>query len=167
MDGWYNYRINLNQTSMENNAFKTILWVVLGLAIVGIAVFLLTKDKKTGDGENMVIGMADVNSIDILKAESFPVQVNVVAKGDLPDGCTTLGDAKQVYDGKSDFTITLETKRPIDATCTQALVPFEKTISLSAANGLAKGTYTVSVNGIMKTFTLETDNFVSQTDPLK
>ncbi|MCA9900330.1 MAG: hypothetical protein KC433_19200, partial [Anaerolineales bacterium] len=33
---------------------------------------------------------ASVDSIEILILESFPVQVNVRARGDLPDGCTTI-----------------------------------------------------------------------------
>lgn len=152
---------------MEHNAFKTILWIVLGLAVVGIGVFLITKDKKGDDEGSMVIGKADVESVDVLMTESFPVGITVVAKGNLPDGCTTLGASREVFDGKSDFSITLDTKRPIDANCTQALVPFEKSIPLSGATGLSKGSYTVSVNGIMKSFTLSTDNFVSGEDPLK
>lgn len=152
---------------MENNSFKTLMWILLGLAIVAIAVFFLTKNKKPEAEENMVIGTANVESIDIMKMESFPVQIKVDVKGNLPDGCTTLGDAKQTFDGKSDFTIRLETKRPIDGMCSQALVPFEKSINLDGATGLTKGTYTVSVNGIMKTFTLDMDNFISGTDPLK
>ncbi len=152
---------------MENNSFKTLMWVLLGLVVVAIGVFLLTKNKKPKGEENMVIGTAKVDSVDILKMESFPVQINVIAKGNLPDGCTKIGDAKQTFDGKSDFSIRLETKKPIDGTCTQALVPFEKTINLSGATGLKKGTYTVDVNGVKKSFTLDMDNFITGVDPLK
>ncbi len=152
---------------MEQNSFKTLMWVLLGLAIVAIGVFLITKDKKPKGEENMVIGTANVDSVDIMKMESFPVQINVIAKGNLADGCTKLGEAKETFDGKSDFSIRLETKRPIDGVCSQALVPFEKTITLSGATGLKKGTYTVDVNGVKKSFTLEMDNFVTGVDPLK
>lgn len=152
---------------MENNSFKTLMWILLGLAVVVVAVIILTKNKDKSGDENMVIGTADVDSVDILKLESFPVQISVVAKGNLPDGCTTLGDAKETFDGKSDFSIRLETKRPIDGACTQALVPFEKSINLAGANGLTKGTYTVDVNGVKKSFTLDMDNFISEEDPLK
>ena len=37
------------------------------------------------------VGLAVVDSIDILIMESMPVQVNVVARGNLPDGCTSIG----------------------------------------------------------------------------
>lgn len=152
---------------MENNSFKTLMWILLGLAIVVIAVVMLTRNKDKDSEENMVIGTAQVDSVDIMKLESFPVQISVVAKGNLPDGCTNLGDAKETFDGKSDFSIRLETKRPIDATCSQALVPFEKTINLAGATGLTKGTYTVDVNGVKKSFTLDMDNLISGEDPLK
>lgn len=152
---------------MEDNSFKTIMWILLGLAVVGIGVFFLTKDKKPAGDENMVIGSASVDSVDILMMESFPVQVNVVVKGNLADGCTKIGDARETYDGKSDFSIKLETKRPIDGVCSQALVPYEKTISLAGATGLKKGTYTVDVNGVKKSFTLGMDNFITGEDPLK
>jgi inhibitor of cysteine peptidase len=41
--------------------------------------------------------------------------------------------------------------------CTQALVPFEETIPLDV-EGLLAGEYTVNVNGVMATFTLDVDN---------
>lgn len=157
----------LTKLFMEQNSFKTLMWILLGLVVVVVGVLLLTKKKDMATDENMVIGTAAVESVDILKLESFPVQVQVVAKGNLPDGCTSLGDVKQMYDGKSDFSIRLETKRPLDESCTQALVPFEKSFMLSAATGLAKGTYTVDVNGVKKSFTLEMDNFINENDPLK
>lgn len=152
---------------MDNsNSFKTLMYVALGLIIVIVAIIFLTKDKKNAD-ENNVIGEAKVESIDILQLESFPVQVNVVAKGYLPDSCTTLGDIKQSY-ADNKFTITIESKRPLDAeACAQVIENFEKTISLNGVVGLSKGTYSVVVNGVIGAFTLSMDNFVSETDPLK
>ncbi len=142
------------------------MWVILGLIIVIVGVILLTKNKKGGE-ENTVIGEAKVESIDVVQLESFPVQVNVIAKGYLPDGCTTLGDAKQSYTpGK--FKIVLESKKPLDAeACTQSIENFEKTISLNGVVGLQKGTYSVDVNGVMGAFTLSMDNFINEADPLK
>lgn len=154
---------------MENNSnsFKTIMYVILGLIVVVVGIILLTKNKKDMDDENTVIGTATVESIEILQLESFPVQVNVIAKGYLPDGCTTLGDAKQSY-ANNKFTIMLESKRPLDAeVCTQVVENFEKTIPLGGVTGLPKGTYTVEVNGVVGAFTLSMDNFISEEDPLK
>ena len=151
----------------NSNSFKTLMYIALGLIIVILAVVFLTKNKKNAGDENNVIGTAKVESIDIVQLESFPVQVNVIAKGYLPDSCTTLGEVKQSYNANK-FTITLESKRPLDAEmCAQVIENFEKTISLNGVVGLAKGTYSVDVNGVMGAFTLSMDNYISETDPLK
>lgn len=150
----------------NNNSFKTILWIIIGLVVVAGVVFLLTKNKKPAD-ENMVIGQAAVDEVQIVKLESFPVQVNVLVKGHLQDGCTTLGDVKQSY-ATGKFSLNIESKKPLDAqNCTQQISPFEKTVSLAGVVGLPKGTYSVDVNGVKGAFTLEMDNFISEKDPLK
>ncbi|MCC7469954.1 MAG: hypothetical protein IT284_02330 [Bacteroidetes bacterium] len=153
----------------SGNSFKTILWVIAALVVVIIGIFILTKNKNTDvmQDENMVIGQAMVDTIDVSVTDSFPAQVNVTAKGNLSDGCTQIGDVKQTYENKV-FGVTLETKKPLDAEmCTQALVPFEKTFPLSGVVGLVKGTYSVDVNGVRSSFTLSMDNAVSNVDPLK
>jgi hypothetical protein len=99
---------------------------------------------------------AKVDSIDMLMLESFPVQINVVAKGNLPDGCTTVDQVTQVRQDHT-FKVTITTARPAGLMCTQALVPFEETIGLDVY-GLKAGTYTVDVNGVTGTFTLDVDN---------
>lgn len=101
-------------------------------------------------------GQAMVNDVEVQILESFPVQVSVVARGDLPDGCTQIDE---VISQQTDnvFRIAITTLRQPAATCTQALVPFEEVISLDVA-GLPAGTYEVSVNGVTDSFTLETDN---------
>jgi len=103
-----------------------------------------------------VHGEAVVDSVDILILESFPVQIQVLARGNLPDGCTEID---QIIRERQDqtFTVTITTARPADAMCTQALVPFEETFSLDVY-GLRAGTYTVDVNGVTGTFELAVDN---------
>ncbi len=105
---------------------------------------------------------ANVDSIEILILESFPVQVNVRARGDLPDGCTTIDSVTTNQVGTT-FNITITTIRPAGELCTEALVPFEETISLDVL-GLSAGTYAVNVNGINGSFTLQVDN-VAQAEP--
>lgn len=101
-------------------------------------------------------GRARVEQIEILILESFPVRVNVIARGNLPDGCTRIDQIEQQRQGNT-FLVTITTARPADQMCTQALVPFEQVISLDVA-GLKAGTYTVDVNGVQDTFELATDN---------
>ena len=103
-----------------------------------------------------VRGEAAVDAIDILILESFPVQVRVLARGNLPDGCTEIDGVGQERVDRT-FTVTITTARPADAICTQALVPFEETIPLDARD-LPAGVYSVDVNGVQGTFELQTDN---------
>jgi hypothetical protein len=111
---------------------------------------------ETVDLENIIIGEAQVQAIDILIMESFPVQVSVHVTGYLSDGCTTLG-AIETTQADDTFLVTITTHRPADAVCTQQLVDFEENISLDV-QGLPAGTYTVDVNGVTDTFTLSIDN---------
>lgn len=99
---------------------------------------------------------AKVDSIQILTLESFPVQINVLARGELPDGCTVIDDIQTARTGNN-FEVTVQTRRPADAVCTQGIVAFAETIPLDVVD-LAAGTYTVTVNGISGSFTLATDN---------
>jgi hypothetical protein len=100
--------------------------------------------------------LANVDSVQIRILESFPVQVQAVAKGNLPDSCTTIDQAKQTREGNT-FKITLTTKRPADAMCAQVLTPFEHTIALDVS-GLPKGKYEVIVNNANASFELKADN---------
>ncbi len=103
-------------------------------------------------------GLASVDEIDILILESFPVQINVVAKGNLPDPCTEISEVLHEKEGNT-FFITIKTYRS-PGFCIQVLAPFEEIIPLEVY-GLPAGTYTVDVNGVQGTFDLEVDNFIS------
>lgn len=112
--------------------------------------------QPPGGGGGLVEGEAAVGSIEILILESFPVQVHVVARGNLPDGCTQIDEVSTQQEGDA-FYVTITTVRDADAMCTQATVPFEERIVLDVL-GLKAGTYTVDVNGVTDTFTLDVDN---------
>ena len=115
------------------------------------------EPNRPDDGEYLY-GTAVVEQIEILILESFPVQVNVIAKGYLSDGCTEIGDITKVRDGNT-FTVTVETIRPADAMCTEAIVPYEEVISLNVRD-LKAGTYTVVVNSVRDSFELAMDNSI-------
>lgn len=103
-----------------------------------------------------ILGEAHVDYVTIQVQESLPVQVSVHASGYLADGCTAID---QVLQERIDttFIITITTKRPIDALCTQALVPFDEPFSLDGEL-LQPGVYTVIVNGVQSSFELTTSN---------
>ncbi|HSL31098.1 MAG TPA: SH3 domain-containing protein [Anaerolineales bacterium] len=99
------------------------------------------------------VGTADVQSIEIQILESFPIQVNVIARGQLPDaGCTTIAGASQTRTGNT-FNVTVTTKTDPKALCAQMLTPFEYVISLDVSS-LLPGPYIVNVNGVQASFEL-------------
>jgi hypothetical protein len=108
------------------------------------------------DPESVITGEAQIESIEVLIMESFPVQVSVHVTGYLGDGCTTMGDIETIQEGNT-FFVTIPIERPADAVCTQQLVGFEENIALDV-EGLPADTYTVDVNGTTQTFTLGVDN---------
>ena len=123
-----------------------------------------TPPTETSDADpGTVTGEANVESIEILLLESFPIQVNVIASGVLPDGCTSLTDPTPRREGNT-FVVNLATSRVEEEVCTQATVPFDKVIPLEV-EGLSAGTYTVAVNGLTDTFTLEADNVAGEEEP--
>jgi inhibitor of cysteine peptidase len=106
--------------------------------------------------------LAHVTSVDLLMLESFPVQVHAVVKGDHPDACTFIGGGGhpngvgQRREGNT-FHVEIWTYRPLDMSCAQVITPFEHNVALDVA-GLPAGTYTVDVNSVTETFTLDVDN---------
>jgi hypothetical protein len=110
-----------------------------------------------------ITGLAGVERIEILVLESFPVQIRVAARGNFPDGCTKIDQVTTSFKDNT-FLVTLTTTRPAEASCTQALVPFEEVIPLEAV-GLPAGLYTVNVNSVIGTFELAVDNILEEPTP--
>ncbi len=136
--------------------------ILLVSLLTGCAVLPVATPAEPGSGESpgsdVIHGKADVDQVELLIMESFPVQVAAVARGNLRDGCTEIDDVTTDFDAESKtFTVEITTVRDRDAMCTQALVPFEERIELDIY-GLPAGTYTVDVNGVRETFTLDVDN---------
>lgn len=153
---------------MENNkSMKTFFYVILAL-VIALVVFVIIRKKSAKDESEYVVSLANVESVDVLLKETFPVQVDVLVKGTLPDGCTEVGDNTQQLVG-STFRVNLEARKLKDGdiACTQALVDFDTVIPLENVVGIAAGDYTVEVNGITKSFKMDVDNYISNVDPLK
>jgi len=130
----------------------------IGFILVSLLVGCGPSEVEAPAGDETVHGEADVEEVEILMMESFPVQVAVVARGNLRDGCTEIDEVQTNYDDESKtFSVDITTVRDPEAVCTQALVPFEERIDLDV-RGLSAGTYTVDVNGVRETFTFDVDN---------
>ncbi|MGC9346661.1 MAG: hypothetical protein ACP5JG_00870 [Anaerolineae bacterium] len=107
-------------------------------------------------------GRAYVDDLQLLIMESFPVQVRAVITGQLSDGCTEVQETRVEYDAASQtFRLHIETYRDPEKMCTQALVPFEESVSLDV-EGLSAGTYTVEIQDETATFELAVDNVLPE-----
>jgi uncharacterized protein YraI len=98
-------------------------------------------------------GNADVQTVEIQFLESYPLQVNAIARGMLPDaGCTTISSVNQIREGNI-FRVTIKTQPDPLALCAQMLTPFEQVIPLEVGSVLP-GRYIVNVNGVEASFDL-------------
>lgn len=141
---------------------KDLLWILgAGAFLVTLLVGCGTSGPVETPG-SVIRGKAEIDEITLMIMESFPVQVSAVAKGNLRDGCTEIDEIRTSFDEDSNtFDVEITTVRDAEATCTQALVPFEERVELDV-RGLPAGTYTVDVNGLRETFTLDVDNEIPE-----
>jgi inhibitor of cysteine peptidase len=118
---------------------------------------------ETLDPDKFEIGEAAyIDNMDIVFLESFPLQVHVVLKGNFPDGCTSIHRHEVSQEGNT-FDIKIFTKRPLDAFCTEALVPFEYTVPLDVY-GLIAGSYSVKAYNVFNEFTFTQNNIQPDKD---
>lgn len=152
---------------MEANNTKKFIYIVLALVAI-LIIFVLVRNSKKEKEVTYDISMAPVESVDVLMKESFPVQVDLLVKGYLPDPCTELGNIREQLVGNV-FNVSLEMRKQkhTDLMCAQVIEPYETTIPLTKVLGISAGEYTVNVNGFETKFTMDVDNFVSDFDPLK
>ena len=133
--------------------FRRYLWVTVMLLLV-----LAMTTACAGLSEASNQDRALVTDVAVQVQESFPVQVEVLVRGTLPDTCMQVDEIKQDSNpDESLFTLVIETARTDDGDCNPGPVPFEETVAL-AMEGLSAGTYTVAVGEVMETFTLQVDN---------
>lgn len=151
----------------DNKNMKIFFYVIIAL-VVGLGAFILLKKDKVITDEDYITSEAVVKDIDIRMKESFPVQVDVVVKGEFPDSCYEVGDISQQIIEKT-FRVNLEVRKlkDSDVMCTQSIEDFEKVIPLQNVVGLSAGEYIVNVNGLEKRFRFDVDNYITNVDPLK
>lgn len=147
---------------MEKNNTSTYITIAIIIVLIIGAVFYFRGGKEgtvqEGQNNQAVTGALRVTEVKTKLLDSFPLQVEVAARGELPDACTMVGNVVKSQKGDT-FFITITTSREADKICAQVITPFEKKVLLDVA-GLAAGTYTVNVNGAIATFTLtSTDVF--------
>lgn len=151
---------------MNSKAFVAVViacTLIIAFAVIALLGYPDGDDSGNNTTGRYIYGNATVEDIEIIELESFPVQINVIAKGYLPDGCTRIHTIEKDRQGNT-FFVTITTIRPADAVCTQVIVPFQETIPLDV-HGLKAGTYNVSVNGVTGTFTMAVDNILDARKP--
>ena len=99
-----------------------------------------------------------IKAIDVVMYESFPQQVNVVAKGQFTDNCTKIGDIIENQSGNT-LKLTITTSRETNKVCKPVKRVFEEMIPLNVV-GLRAGIYNIKVNNLSDFFELDVDNFV-------
>ncbi len=115
-----------------------------------------TNENVEELGPDVLVAEAQIESLDILLLESFPVQVKALVRWRLPDDCTVI--FKITNEKIEDiFQVRILTKRPADKDCAQEISIVEETFTLDVY-GLDRGTYTVDVNGMFGEFTLDIKN---------
>jgi hypothetical protein len=87
---------------------------------------------------------AFVNSTELLIRESFPPQVSLVVRGDLPTSCHRLRIAVSQPDPENKIAVDVYSVVDSKQACIQVLKPFEESIDLGT---YPNGKYTVWVNG--------------------
>ena len=94
--------------------------------------------------------LLQVQSLEVLVAESFPAQATVRVHGLLPSGCSSVGSVTQTRSGNAwDLVITVRRSSEL---CTQAVRDVEQAVRLEGA--LSPGQYVVRANGFQQTFTI-------------
>jgi hypothetical protein len=152
--------IGNNPRSESVNRWFACLLVVVG---AGILVACLPGSEDALPSANVPVATplpqlkpASVESIKINQIVSFPVEINVIARGHLPNACAAIDQVRQQRSG-SDFNITIESLHLGDERCGDSRVPFEETIMLDVI-GLPAGIYVVDLNGLKGTFKLMREN---------
>ncbi|MEW5826267.1 MAG: hypothetical protein AB1778_05490 [Candidatus Bipolaricaulota bacterium] len=89
-----------------------------------------------------IFGVASVDSLLVEVADDQGVRVSIVIKGTLRDGCTEIEAVKQAVEDRV-ITLTVATRRPLDAVCEPGEVPFTQIVPLSSLRTLRTGDYTL------------------------
>lgn len=135
---------------MKKIHFISVLFLILSLILYSCTFMPDGIDEK----------FAPVESIDIFVLESFPVQIDVLINGHLPNPCYQIARIENNQYGDT-FYIKVFMKYN-DLNCIQVIKPYKEKVALNVY-GLVAGIYQVNVNGVVSSFTLNTDNILTDT----
>ena len=110
--------------------------------------------KSTGEppeGDGVIIANMPIQEIEVLLAESDPVQVTVEVTGWLPDSCTAHHETHLTQEGNT-IIIQITTIRPQGFACATVVTEYQERVFIGT---LPAGDYKVTVNGVEQQFRIE------------
>ena len=107
-----------------------------------------SNGDSDGVGDQSIITDMHIREIEVLLAESDPVQVSVEVTGWLLDGCTTHHETHIAQEGNT-ITIQITTTQLRDRGCTADVREYQEKVFIGA---LPVGDYTVIVNDVEQEF---------------
>ena len=159
--GMLKYRVVNNQVHEDCKVKRTWRLVVLALLVF---VATVAGCQPTSTEPEREIRRAPIHEVQVNISESYtlakgkqltgPPQVFVYIKGGLADGCTIFHESTIKRRQMSTISITVTTRRPRDAVCTQVYGFFEQNIVLGA-NFTSGETYTINVNDKTTSFVMQ------------
>jgi len=124
------------------------------LALFGLITFVACGQEdpanpasQTGEPTMSTVKL-QVQTVDVLIAESSPPQGSAHVSAIIPDSCTKAREPEISRDG-STITVTIIGERPEGVACAQVISSYDKSIPLGT---LDPGRYTLHVNNVTKDF---------------
>lgn len=144
---------------MKTTRFQLLHRIVQFAAVISAICFTgcaniddILEDIETPPEEDgTIIANMPIAEIEVLLAESDPVQVTVQVTGWLPDSCTQHHETHQTQEGNT-ITIQITTKRPRGYACATVVTEYQERVSIGT---LPAGDYTVIVNGVEQQFRVD------------
>ena len=130
--------------------FTTIVSIIYCIGCSNIIDDILndTGEPSSGDidalDDQWIIADMPIVEIEVLLAESDPVQVTVEVTGYLPDSCTAHHETHQAQEGNT-ITIQITTIRPKNIACATVITEYQEQVFVGT---LPAGDYKVVVNGV-------------------
>jgi hypothetical protein len=128
--------------------------ILAGVLVLTIAIAQVGARNGDTEGDNSTPGdeyqveRVTIENVDVLIAESYPVQVFVHVRGYMPDPCWEAQPPDITEDGAR-IDIEILAERKTDEICVQVIQDYEENIALGT---MEPGTYTVSINGVEREF---------------
>ena len=137
--------------------FTTIISAICWMGCADIVDDILNGIEEPSNGDidgiddPLIIADMPIHEIEVLLAESDPVQVTVAVNGWLPDSCTAHHETHHAQEGNA-ITIRITTIRPRDLACATVVTEYQEKVFIGA---LPAGDYTVIVNNVEQQFHID------------